>query len=579
MSRTRTTLTGATGLVAIAAVLAGTAGAAGAALGAAAPAGCTPGAPGVLALKDNKCLAVTATLSAAPTIGGQATLTFSVTAAAAMQGVTVRAELPPTMRWVTRPQGFAGAAKASKISYAPGQLQVASTTATLRAGENRTYRGVVAAVSSGPAEINVWAATAIAGEDPTQTDRAAVFLTTGAKPSLGIAVDKNGSTAAASGTVRAAGPAPRNAMPNALLNVAKPATQTAAKGKAIAADRTACVKGVWLHRDKDNEDELVPSRAWRVEAWDKDANSGGQRLAVGHTEFDGSYKLCFTNTDGGGAQGQDVFVKWIADSGNWRVQSPENKVYSYNSPVVQDLRNGTTHDYGRRFMAPRAEQRVAYTYEALRQTYTFVANGICWDWYDACRPVVVVWGPDTTNGSFYRRNEDKVYLEADAPDYPHVVIHEAGHSIMDDIFQDNYPSGANCNPHTIKKKSSAGCAWTEGWAEWLPAAVLRDPVWKAQGWSVDLENHSASSAGWDDGDEVEGRVAGALIDLWDSRDDGLDKHWDAAHPILNVVQNHNSRTFAEYWKHRKEENHNVGNSPLAAVFQNSIDYGYDPPKP
>ena len=40
------------------------------------------------------------------------------------------------------------------------------------------------------------------------------------------------------------------------------------------------------------------------------------------------------------------------------------------------------------------------------------------------------------------------------------------------------PDRPNCNPHRIEKFSSPGCAWTEGFAEWVPASVLKDPYYR-----------------------------------------------------------------------------------------------------
>ncbi len=55
------------------------------------------------------------------------------------------------------------------------------------------------------------------------------------------------------------------------------------------------------------------------------------------------------------------------------------------------------------------------------------------------------------------------------------MAHEIGHAIMDDIYEDAYPATPNCSGHKVDTASSAGCAWTEGFADWLPLADF-DPV-------------------------------------------------------------------------------------------------------
>ena len=62
------------------------------------------------------CFSVGAKMSRALAVKEQATLTFTVTAAATRAGVKVSAELPPNLRWVTRP---AGTSQSSRLSLAP----------------------------------------------------------------------------------------------------------------------------------------------------------------------------------------------------------------------------------------------------------------------------------------------------------------------------------------------------------------------------------------------------------------------------------------------------------------------------
>ena len=49
---------------------------------------------------------------------------------------------------------------------------------------------------------------------------------------------------------------------------------------------------------------------------------------------------------------------------------------------------------------------------------------------------------------------------------------------MDDVYEDAYPDHPNCSPHNINVVSSPGCAWTEGFAKWVPASVLKDPYYR-----------------------------------------------------------------------------------------------------
>jgi hypothetical protein len=115
----------------------------------------------------------------------------------------------------------------------------------------------------------------------------------------------------------------------------------------------------------------------------------------------------------------------------------------------------------------------------------------------------------------------------------------------------------------------------EGFAEWLPAVVFNDPTYRwPDGSSLNLENPSWDTAGWDDGDTVEGRVAGALIDLWDSANEGDDTVSEGMGDIWSTFQAHNSTTFARFWADRDADGFNVGNDALGSLYQSSIDYGF-----
>jgi hypothetical protein len=83
--------------------------------------------------------------------------------------------------------------------------------------------------------------------------------------------------------------------------------------------------------------------------------------------------------------------------------------------------------------------------------------------------------PRTRPSARYQRSgfsHDEVFLLGRTPDSRSIVAHEIGHAIMDDIYEDAYPATPNCSGHKVDTASSAGCAWTEGFADWLPWRTL-----------------------------------------------------------------------------------------------------------
>jgi hypothetical protein len=154
---------------------------------------------------------------------------------------------------------------------------------------------------------------------------------------------------------------------------------------------------------------------------------------------------------------------------------------------------------------------------------------------------------------------------------------------MDDVYQDNFPANPNCDPHVIQFSTSAGCAWTEGWAEWFPAMVYNDPFFRwPSGGSMDLESPTWGTAGWVTGATSEGRVAGTLIDMSDSANEA---YWDrtsegAPGNIWTTFQNHVSNTLSEFFVHRMQDGFEFTDSGTrAAAYQNTIDFNFRDPLP
>ena len=108
-----------------------------------------------------------------------------------------------------------------------------------------------------------------------------------------------------------------------------------------------------------------------------------------------------------------------------------------------------------------------------------------------------------------------------------VVQHEYGHWVMYNAYNGYWPPNTG-GTHYINKKSNVNMSWTEGWADFFPLAVQSYDRWEdsvfewGNGAQIDLETPTFGTPSWDEGDEVEGHVAGALCDIFDSRVDGYD---------------------------------------------------------
>ena len=159
-----------------------------------------------------------------------------------------------------------------------------------------------------------------------------------------------------------------------------------------------------------------------------------------------------------------------------------------------------------------------------------------------------------------------------------VVQHEYGHAVMHSAYSYYWPNTYCPSPHYINRYSHPNCAWTEGWADSFPLMVQsygrwEDPVFEwGTGAQINLETPTWGTPGWDNGEGVEGRVAGSLWDIFDSTNDGYDTFTDGFLNIWDVVSTQTDNNFAEFWDAWKAKGHNIPKAN-AAIFQNTIDYG------
>ncbi|MEU7478336.1 hypothetical protein AB0A63_20290 [Lentzea sp. NPDC042327] len=537
------------------------------------------------------CVSVSAGLAALPAVGESAVLTVEVAAQFARPDVRVEVDLPAGLEWEQVPAGLGSRQVTPATPADRGGVRRAEGGTALAAGGTQRFTGRVRATAAGPADIAVRAVSAGDEHSPIPADH--VYLTVadrGGKSSPGMAGSAHTTTAPA--VVTAGRVAPQLTHRPAATTPARPTAQV--EGTTALAG-TACVTGGWAYTD--NLAVVRSSPNYGVQVWDRDVNDAHDLLGVVATDGAGNYSVCFdnTDTDGGVANGgQDIYVRFVAENNMWRVQETgTGTVYSYDSPVAANLATGTTHNFGQLQPGDPLHQRGVQAYDAINDFWNW-KPGACWDANDAggatCPRVVVNWRWDSVTGTYYDPPTRQIHLMANDPNSRDVTVHEATHSVMDDVYEFSPVPGAG-GPHGVHTHGTAGLAWVEGFAEWTPVQVYNDPVWNwADGNWIDLESATWGSTWnpwwgsfpWENGDTVEGRVAGALIDLSDSTDEAP---WDrlaesGRNPgnIWTTFLNHKSNTFAEFWAHRTADGFNTAaNGGLASLYQNTIDYTFRDP--
>lgn len=184
---------------------------------------------------------------------------------------------------------------------------------------------------------------------------------------------------------------------------------------------------------------------------------------------------------------------------------------------------------------------------------------------------VAEWSPTSTHGTHYHPGGNIHLMAGDADDTPDTVLHEMGHSVMYNIYGNYMPPFPNCDPHYLMGSSSTGCGWTEGWAQTWHCWTTNDPIRSYPGGGgVNLENATWGD-GYDQGDTVEGRVAGAIWDITDATNDGTDTYDGSWDDVWDVMWNVNCDTFAGFWSQWKARGH-AKHGPVASIYQCTIDY-------
>lgn len=523
-------------------------------------AGCRPPAQMYADRTDERghCLAVTLRLSGAPVLGGSARLDIEVGTVGGDTGVRLDVQLPAGLEWVSAPAGLSTSTAASLVPVEGGSVHRAKGTGW--AGRQLPWRlsGTVRAVAEGPAGIR---ATATSAADPDDTGVGSVFLTVGARQSaFGIPV----------GSVSAAAPAAAGASRARPGLVHRPAES--APVLAAPAAGTACATGSWNYVDHGGVTRV--SANTRVAVYDDDTGGADDLLATGVTGADGGFTLCFDNTDEEGG-GQDVYVGFATENEHWVVRNGQSlQPYRFASQVHANVPTGSTTDIGAFQPSDAALMRGVEAFDTLNTGWNW-KPGSCWDARDTtCRRGLVNWAPDSTDGPYYSLQGNVVHLVAEDPDIPVLVLHEFGHAMMDDVYEDAFPSSPNCTPHYIPKSSSAGCAWTEGFATWFAVEALGDPTFRWPGGRTqDLEGPTWGTSGWGTGDKVEGRVLGAMIDLSDTTNEPGDTCAEnPAEPLWSTFLGHVSASFSQFWSHRAADGHDVGEGALSCLYHNTIDY-------
>ncbi len=314
-----------------------------------------------------------------------------------------------------------------------------------------------------------------------------------------------------------------------------------------------------------------PCRWAGVWFYDYDISSADDYLGYAMVNADGSFESDWIeNTDDFGYAGTiDVYVVFIASNGAVSVLDPSGDYYDgwTPQPIQSNVPDGIV-DIGS-WQTPISENPAWWILQWINDGWSYFRNS----GPDYEMPHVEIKYPWEA-GAHYHDGGQIHIPDINTARSPDILVHEYAHFAMYTLYGNWFPTTYCPSPHYFNDCSHVNCAWTEGWAYFLPIAVYDSPIISHFGsYTINYENYSGAS--WSDGDCVEGRVAGALNDLFDVANDGTDQYSGGFMPIFDLVSTQIDNNFNQFWQAWCS----AGNEECLAVNairNNTIDYNNTP---
>lgn len=306
----------------------------------------------------------------------------------------------------------------------------------------------------------------------------------------------------------------------------------------------------------------------RIDLYEKDLQGNEHYLATTYTTLGGYFSFpSMENWWSPDNRQLNIFYKVITNYGDTTdVTDRFFRNYAFaNTPTLLSHDGAWTINF--QLTSQWSGYQAIWIFEDLRNAWNFVNNfgprdpgavTAVWESSFNCYPLQL---PDWFNvpcGSFAYGGiiTHFIFIADDSVILTDTVVHETGHMY---VINANNWWYTGCPTHFMFLASDLNCAWSEGWADFLPLAVNGDRCYDftenpCSGTPnqdyYDLEAHSrADSPGqflW--GDQVEGRIAAALYDLHDYNSEGFDRIFAGFYPIAQIALGSTQVTTASsFW--------------------------------
>jgi hypothetical protein len=312
------------------------------------------------------------------------------------------------------------------------------------------------------------------------------------------------------------------------------------------------ISGYLLYHDaRDPQGSYRAAVNCDVEVWNDNyfdsPSSSDTYLGTTITGWDGSISLDWLdNSDGDGTA--DPYFIFRTENSVWVVAPASGwGPYGWRTTATRDVCDDETVNLGTTYIFGG----IAY-YEQAMWCFQDINQG-----WNAAHSV-------GTNPSFvpciWPSSDDHVSLLGDTIFISHlseqaidVVNHEYGHCLMLQAYSNGVIWG--CNEKGIDKVECPSTAWREGWATFFALVVTQDGImdYDTAGVGEHFPIEIPRSYSFAQGPAVAGRVAGALLDLWDTNNDGLDQNSSNTVTIGTLltsgVRSHTDSSFYSFWSY------------------------------
>ena len=346
--------------------------------------------------------------------------------------------------------------------------------------------------------------------------------------------------------------------------------------------------------DRDG-DRQHPAAGVRVEVWDIDSGFPVPAELLDTTMTDSAGRFAtkaIPNADRDGRPGemdgtQDLFLRIYTDNGTVKLlEGASNRSFVWTSYEINEQTGRVNNvpdgrvTFPTQFIDTRAPDiQALWTYVDLAATWLFLRERT------GTEPsgVTARWQAGSQDGPRIDPDTGELHLSDAAINFGHTVSQYAVYAMLPGLL-DPLPAGWQAcieglpSDFDPRRATSPECAMVHGLAVFLAVAGQGDLEYETAAVpGVDIDLATTGTPGWEDGDTVPGRVAGALWDLHegDLTEDGVDRFNATFADIWEVVDQARPATLSEWWDGWKALGKD-GCPAVSALAQNTIDYNLPP---